>query len=332
MDRELEIQAYIEGTLDEAGRERLEERLKRDPAALAEVVDQLQVHNRLGAVLGEGRPLAEAVVRELRLLPDSQRFSREVVDRLKRRAARWRIWSVGAACAFFAIVLGFLLVPELGWFAAPAGPPALLVVGDRPDGGGDAAVRARLERLGFAVTLRHAKDLTPDDPRGKAVVLVSSTSRATDGFDVSAHLVRALRDSEVPLLVWEPILFHRLGMIPRGENKTDWAADRGLWDVVIADPSHPLAAGLEGRVRVAEGPDQLSWGRPRGDAAKVAHLEGNPSQAAIFAYDRGATMPGRTAPARRVGFFLFDETAARLTRDGWKLFDAAVRWCQEDRP
>jgi len=35
------------------------------------------------------------------------------------------------------------------------------------------------------------------------------------------------------------------------------------------------------------------------------------------------------APARRVGLFLTDDTAAGTTEAGWALFDAAVAWAIE---
>ena len=35
-------------------------------------------------------------------------------------------------------------------------------------------------------------------------------------------------------------------------------------------------------------------------------------------------MVGITAPEKRMGFFLRDETAAFLTDEGWALFDAAI--------
>ena len=47
---------------------------------------------------------------------------------------------------------------------------------------------------------------------------------------------------------------------------------------------------------------------------------------AIFAYDTGESMVSMNAPARRVGFFPAKDTFNSLTTDGWRLFDAAVKW------
>ena len=49
-------------------------------------------------------------------------------------------------------------------------------------------------------------------------------------------------------------------------------------------------------------------------------------RAVVFAYEAGDAMPGLTAPARRVFFFASAGAARELTADGWRLFDAAVRW------
>jgi hypothetical protein len=489
MDAELEsrVREYLHGSPDAAAREQLAERLKRDPKALSEFVDQLQVHQRLRVVAAENAPdaVTAAVLREIEFLDDAPRFSRSVVEQVKRLPApahrAMRSWLLGAAVASFLAVLGVVLfvpserpfggpvaaavspgvlveregkpiplgrgmsllegdslrVPEGGLlvlrygatsrvelgpggaslskagaghvlhlargslgaavsaaeggptlsFSTPHGtlagsgswltleaapgfsrlevedgsatftrrsdgarvevrgghearieegrPPearpvrraALLVVGAIPAGAGDASVRARLVRLGFDVTLKAAKEVTPSDARGKAFVAISSTSLAEDVIEAVGELRNKFRDLPVPVLTWEPRLLFDLGMIAGSAHKRDWAATRGRWILRVAEAAHPLAAGLSGPVRVTRGPDQLSWGRAPAGAIRVATIEGESARDAIFAFERGAAMPGRAAPARRVGFFLFDETAAALTDEGWALFDAAVRWC-----
>jgi hypothetical protein len=54
--------------------------------------------------------------------------------------------------------------------------------------------------------------------------------------------------------------------------------------------------------------------------------DANPQPSAIFAFDAGAPMVGGTAPARRVGFFMGDDTAETMNDWGWKLFEAAINW------
>ncbi len=209
----------------------------------------------------------------------------------------------------------------------------LFVVGGEPPGPGDAAVRERLEReLHAAVVVRSAAEASAADAAGKACVVISSTALAREVVEPAGDLRNKFRNVEVPVLTWEPRIFFDLGMIPGARHKADWAAARGRTHLWFSGLAHPLSAGFAGSVRVAREGASFSWGRPRTDALRVAALEGAEDAWAIFAYERGAPMPGGAAPARRVGFFLFDETAPVLTPEGWALFDAAVRWCAADRP
>lgn len=79
------------------------------------------------------------------------------------------------------------------------------------------------------------------------------------------------------------------------KNGTDYGTDdnqRFLW---LVNATHPLVAGLA--------------------AVLIATLRGEPEKAAIFSYERGATMNGEfLAPARRIGFI--DHMQATLNA-GW---------------
>jgi hypothetical protein len=195
----------------------------------------------------------------------------------------------------------------------------LFVVGKLPLAPGDEQVRRRLDALAGPVTVQTGLKLTRDHCLGRRLIAVSSTSLAQEVAGV-------LRDVPVPLVAWEPYLYHDLGLIPANVHKTDWATARDQTHLVIAAPGHPLAAGLSGRVHVSSAPAQLSWGRVGPEAITVAAIENDPSRAALFGYERSAARP-----ARRAGLFLFDTTATTLTDPGWSLFDAAVRWCVEAR-
>jgi hypothetical protein len=332
MREELEslVQDALEGTLDAAGRDRLAREFEADPAARTEFVDQLQVHHRLRPTLEtSGATFVDSVVREVRLLGDAERFSKGVVHQIKKTSSRRRAWEMAAAAIILAAVGFALLKRGDSEVASRQAPQVLLVVGRTPLGVGDARVKERLESLGYGVVAKPALQVVSSDASGKAMIAISSTSLAMDVTDVPGELTAKFRESAVPVLVWEPRLFYELGMIGGEDHQKDWGALKDQSRLTMTDPAHPLAAGLSGTVPVLTNPDRISWGLVRGEAIKVATLDGHPDRAAVFAYDRAASMPGLVAPARRVGLFLFDATPLHLTRQGWSLFDAAVRWCAE---
>jgi beta-N-acetylglucosaminidase-like protein len=129
----------------------------------------------------------------------------------------------------------------------------------------------------------------------------------------------AARDSELPVIAWDGLI--ELGMAESADHSP---LDDAL---TIVEPEHPLAAGLEGVVRIYRGPGRLRFGQP-GPAATVVALGGDPPRPVLFAYDAGAKMPGGIAPARRVALFLAPEGLAPwlLGPRGRQLFEAALRW------
>ena len=86
--------------------------------------------------------------------------------------------------------------------------------------------------------------------------------------------------------------------------------------VTITAAGHPLAAGLTGNVAVYSSAWRLVWGVPGPGATRVAHVAGMTTRPAIFAYETGAPMLGGAAPAKRVAFFLHENTMDVTTPDG----------------
>jgi glucose/arabinose dehydrogenase len=200
--------------------------------------------------------------------------------------------------------------------AAALFPTALLVVPSAPLGPADAAVRSRLDALGYVPVVQPAATSAATQARGRALVLVSST---VDSRDVAAKF----RDVLTPVLSWEPEVYDDLGMTGAVPG-TDFGASPGQ-RLNIATPSHPLAAGQTGIVGVSKETTPMSWGQPAITSVVIARIAGGP-RIAIFAYEKGARMVGVTAPGRRVGFFFGDTAAEEPTLQGWALFDAAVKW------
>ncbi|NGZ84792.1 hypothetical protein [Duganella aceris] len=204
--------------------------------------------------------------------------------------------------------------------AQAAGKKVMLVV--RVEGKSlpfDEKIKAHLESRGFAVTLQ-SQYKPVEESAGADLVILSSTIRSHD-------LLGAYRDIKAPLLTWEQDLLDDLSMSGKraGVDYGTVEKVRYLW---LVNAPHPLAAGLPaGVVDAYEKQATMSWGKPGLGATTIATIYGEPEKAAIFGYEQGATMDYEAlAPARRVMFFLDNETFGNLSPAGRKLFDAAVDW------
>ncbi|HXU83944.1 MAG TPA: YbaB/EbfC family nucleoid-associated protein, partial [Polyangia bacterium] len=181
----------------------------------------------------------------------------------------------------------------------------------------DEKLRARLASLGFAVDVGKAPSVVTADANGRGLVVISES---VDPADVGTKFTNAA----VPMVVCEPVQFRDLKM-----TGGVWGTDKGdatNQTKLQITAGHPLAAGLSGQVTVVTAAAKFIWGNPASAARKVAAIVGSTTKWGIFAYDTGETMVGMNAPSRRVGFFVGQDTPALLNDDGWKLFDAAVRW------
>jgi glucose/arabinose dehydrogenase len=204
------------------------------------------------------------------------------------------------------------IIPQANLF-----PYALLVTASTTLGAGEAAVRDRLTATGLTPVVRTASAVTTAEAAGKALVLLSSAA-------TSSQVNTKFRTVVTPVLNWESALMDDLGMTATAT--TNYGTMTGQTQLSIVNAAHPLAAGLSGTASVVSPAATFSWGIPNANATVVARPIGQPGRAAIFAYEKGASMPGLVAPGRRVGFFLEDATASSLTAQGRALLDAAVRW------
>ena len=117
--------------------------------------------------------------------------------------------------------------------------------------------------------------------------------------------------------------------------------------LVITNPDHPLAAGLSGRVQVYRVLREMNWGAhlapgaqvvatlapslaAAGDAAANAATDYSGAAVIYFVPKGGALAEGATATGLRIQYFVENEngpgTYNLMTEDGFRLFDAAVKW------
>ena len=177
-----------------------------------------------------------------------------------------------------------------------------------------------LKSLGFVVTGADESSLL-DAAKDQDLIIISES---VDALDIGTKY----RNVPVPLITFENDLLGELGMTAL-KNGRDYGTDdnqRFLW---LVNAPHPLAAGLSAGIQNVLNDENLkmNWGKPGLGAITIATLRGEPDKAAIFAYEKGATMNSEfLAPARRLSFFLRQNTFEQLRPEGLALFRAAVLW------
>ncbi|MGZ2744512.1 hypothetical protein [Burkholderia stagnalis] len=248
-------------------------------------------------------------------------LTRRAAALTRRRALRAL---AGSAIAIAAGVAGALPAsaaePNVqGTQPAPATRVAMLVQLGGPNIKVDERVGAHLQTRGYAVRFVD-QAATPDAARDADLVIISSTVS-------SKNVAAGWRTLDKPLVTWENDLLDDLAMTGKRHDVDfgETGKERYVW---LVNAPHPIAAGLPaGATNVYGKQAPMSWGKPGLGASIIATVYGQPDKAAIFAYEKGATMDYEAlAPARRVMFFLDNDTFVNLSPAGLALFEAAVAW------
>jgi hypothetical protein len=196
------------------------------------------------------------------------------------------------------------------------GSPAVLLVTGAGTHPGDDAIVTRLGSLGYVTSVKTDATVSAADAVDKAVVFVTGTASASVG--------PIFADVAVPMISAQPLAFDALGLTS-ALSGTGSGVATGESSVRILDGTHPLSASLSGQPSVVLSAASLGWGEPADGAARAVALAGS-DHPAVFGYEQGTRMVGRTAAARRVGLFTYGETSASLTTEGGSLLEAAVAW------
>ncbi|OEY92902.1 hypothetical protein BJD20_06045 [Acinetobacter proteolyticus] len=183
----------------------------------------------------------------------------------------------------------------------------------------DVAIQNYLQRKGYQVELLD-QSVAPNSLKNTDLVIISSTV-------ASKNLQSGWRQLPIPLMTWENDYLDDLAMTGKRID-TDFGEvekERYLW---LVNAPHPLSAQLAaGTHNVYQAQAPMSWGKPGLGATIIATIYGQPEKVAIWGYEKGATMDYESlAPAKRLMFFLNNETFSNLSEDGLKLFDAAIQW------
>jgi hypothetical protein len=189
----------------------------------------------------------------------------------------------------------------------------------------DPALIALLQAKGYTVTPM-TPPATADELRaaakGQDLVILSETLGSTSILDPvgDATGVFSLKDANVPIISFEPYMWDNADWVKRTvDGANDWinwgnsgrteVEALGLLDagdsLYIAKPTHPLAAGLTGKVKVYDVLYSLSFGLPSADADVIANITADGKFPTIFVYDKGDKLTdGSVAPNIRIATFL----------------------------
>ncbi|MEP6655554.1 MAG: hypothetical protein ABJA82_19465 [Myxococcales bacterium] len=245
------------------------------------------------------------------------------------------------------------------------GKNILMVVGDsngmnpvgtmgtaKGTGPGDVFLKNRLQNvLGHKVTMiadTTAKPMLLQAANAADLVIMCESL-------LSGSVLTALKPSTTPILSHEAFLQDDFGFVdPSGMVFPAGAAggcDPGkppacTYGAMVADhldivsPTHPLAAGLTGSVKLYTTPGdpgrepgglEVNWGKAGPGAEIIASVTGFPTAATFYVYHKGATLfDGTKAAAMRMQlWFEDDNTTGTLnfsTPEGLKMFDNAVNY------
>jgi alpha-tubulin suppressor-like RCC1 family protein len=204
--------------------------------------------------------------------------------------------------------------------------PAVVVTGNATSlPPADRALVRRLTASGWGVATLDDDALTAPASTGvlegaSAVVVSSSVNTSLGTF------VTALGTLDTPVVVSEPYLANRLGLVEVGQ-----AGEVSGQTVTRVWGDHQLTGSLDpGDHVVTTAATTFNWFRPVASAIVAATQPGT-GRAEIFGVEKGAGLVTGVAAARRVGFLLGYSAPRVATGDGWRLFDAAVEWAAGTR-
>ncbi|RPH96940.1 MAG: hypothetical protein EHM72_14135 [Calditrichaeota bacterium] len=177
---------------------------------------------------------------------------------------------------------------------------AALIVGDVELKPADLAIFDRLEMLGCHVAVFDDDQINNIDLQQQNLIFISATC-------VPTRIKSAFLDTQLPIIVSEYQLFDDMKMSGNRLN-SDYGRIETSQVTVVTD-SHPATAGLQGEIVVYRKPDRINWAKPSAEAHIISGTADDLSKAAVFIYDKGASMADVQAPATRIGFFLQDGSA-----------------------
>jgi hypothetical protein len=189
----------------------------------------------------------------------------------------------------------------------------------------DYEVAEHLASRGYDVQMVSSETDLATGAAGKNIIIVSSSLG-------SGTVVGDYKSTAVPLLAWEGNIQDDERMTPA--DGLSQGVTSGKQTITIVDASHPMAAGFPaGDLVILNAKNNflndMTWGIPDANAQIVATIQGEPTHACVYGYEKGAVLTdGSTAAERRAILPMSDVTFTYLNSAGVKIFDAAVDWVQ----
>ncbi|CAM3675551.1 pectate lyase [Marinicrinis lubricantis] len=182
----------------------------------------------------------------------------------------------------------------------------------------DEATMDHLRTQGYEVTFKLDNEVVGTDAEGHDLVFIGESSS-------SSRIGSKFKQLTIPVIYAEPFALDDVNLST--SNSGDFGSYDGQTSLRIVDSSHPLAAGLSGKVEVYTQAGKLNYGKPGSEAIVIATVPDDNNKAVIFAYEQGSKdVAGDIIPARRAATFLFAGQEPYTTAEGWALIDQSVQW------
>ena len=210
-------------------------------------------------------------------------------------------------------------------YDTPASGEILFLTADANWINADATMIAWLKAKGYAVTVFATGGTTPDDLRaaavGKKLVIISESIGSTSVVDPAGAGtgVFTLKDTDIPVISMEAYMFDNADWTARTEdgsnNFVDWGNSGrtevdglGIGDardsIYIRNTTHPITAGLSGKVKVYNELYSFNFAVPSADADVLASIEPDGKYPTLVVYEKGDKLvDGSVAPNKRIVFF-----------------------------
>ena len=213
----------------------------------------------------------------------------------------------------------------------------------------DAGVVALLRAKGYTVTPYTSSGPDGGDAMraaavGQDVILISeSLGSGTTLEPIGDPAVQKLiyRDTDIPIISWEPFMwdnaewtehpadfsneFSMFGNTGRTEDTQPADLKLPFDSIYITKPTHPIAGGLTGKVKVYDPVYSVNYAKPSADADVIASVRENGEFPCIFVYEKGDKLvDGSVCPNKRIG--VFTGQVAALTAN----WNPEIRWLTDD--